>query len=343
MATQQDKYSQMQSRLLEARQILAQASGDDGYQLGVALLKLHAALEEDLRLEITQKAPSLRMTVEDPQKTSWNELIRYAKQYLRLNEEEARIILEADRQRMGVARGGNYEGSRQELIRYADFVERRCNQRKPAPSEPRYRPVTILREPYERPLLPTSISSEHHPSQGWYRSRLFLLLIFFLMPPLWAALTLSDKEHAGWVRLLSGLMLSLELFVVLVLLNPASTLLTDALPWIAEPTRSPVPVLTATASPEEPVQDNPTPVLSTVTPFSIGGGSCNLAWVEYPSEEIAGMNRSMVWVQVVFFQVRGSGMTARQFYGEVVAHNTQLASDGYEFKRGKTYLLPKCE
>ena len=44
----------------------------------MALLKLHAALEDYFRIEIARKAPSLRM--EDPQKTSWNELIRYAKQ-----------------------------------------------------------------------------------------------------------------------------------------------------------------------------------------------------------------------------------------------------------------------
>jgi hypothetical protein len=64
--------------------------------------------------------------------------------------------------------------------------------------------------------------------------------------------------------------------------------------------------------------------------------------VEYPSEELAGKNRSMVWEEVVMEQVTNSGMSARQFYDEVLEHNPDLVRDGYEFKRGKTYLLPKC-
>lgn len=343
MASQPDKYSQMQSKLREGKEILARASGDDGYQLGMALLKLHAALEDHFRLEIARKAPSLRMEVDNPQKTSWNELIRYAKQYLRLNQEDARLILEADRQRIGVARGGTYDGTRRELMRYADLVERRCNQGKPSVSESRSRPVTILREPYKRLLAP-SVSSPPSRRETWYRSRLFFLLVFFLLPPLWAVLMLSDKEQAGWVRLFGGLLLSLELFVVLVLLNPASTLLQDVMPWIREPTGLPAPILTVTSAPEEAPVETPRPVLlTTTTPLSTLNSTCTLTWVEHPSDELAGMNRSIAWVEVVFVQVRGSGMTARQFYDEVVTRNPQLANDGYEFKSGKTYLLPRCE
>ena len=42
-------------------------------------------------------------------------------------------------------------------------------------------------------------------------------------------------------------------------------------------------------------------------------------------------------------KVNGSGMTARQFYDQVIEHNPDLVRDGYEFKEGKTYLLPACE
>jgi hypothetical protein len=342
MANQQDKYSQMQSKLREGRGILAQSSSDDGYQLGVALLKLHAALEDYYRLEIARKAPSLRMEVDDPKKTSWNELIRYAKQYLRLTEEDARIILEAERSRLSVAQGGDYEGTRQELLKYADFVERRCNQGKPSPSQPRSRPVTILRQPYER-ILPTSSSQPRSARGGWYRSRLFFLLVFFLAPPLWAILTLTDKEQARWLRLLAGAMLSLELFVVLVLLNPASTLMPEAFSWIRQSTASPAPILTPTPTLEETPQQSTTPMLSTVTPIPATGVTCTLTWAEYPSDRLVGKNRSMVWAEIVLFQVSGSGMSPRQFYDEVLTRNPQLASDGYEFKMGKTYLLPRCE
>jgi hypothetical protein len=51
----------------------------------------------------------------------------------------------------------------------------------------------------------------------------------------------------------------------------------------------------------------------------------------------------MVWEEVVMEQVAVSEMTARQFYDEVLEHNPDLVRDGYEFKKGKTYLLPKCE
>jgi hypothetical protein len=35
-------------------------------------------------------------------------------------------------------------------------------------------------------------------------------------------------------------------------------------------------------------------------------------------------------------------MTPRDFYDQVVEQNPELVADGYEFKQGKTYLLPRC-
>lgn len=55
------------------------------------------------------------------------------------------------------------------------------------------------------------------------------------------------------------------------------------------------------------------------------------------------MNRSMVWEEIMVHQVSGSGMTHREFFDLVVEHNPDLIRDGYEFKRGKTYLLPECQ
>jgi hypothetical protein len=51
----------------------------------------------------------------------------------------------------------------------------------------------------------------------------------------------------------------------------------------------------------------------------------------------------MVWEEIVMTQVKGSGMTERQFYNSVVEHNPDLVKDGYEFKTGKPYLLPECQ
>ena len=51
----------------------------------------------------------------------------------------------------------------------------------------------------------------------------------------------------------------------------------------------------------------------------------------------------MVWDEIVRGNVKRSGMTRDQFYDLVVEQNPQLVTDGYEFKKGKTYLLPKCQ
>ena len=342
MATQpQDKYAQMQSKLREGLQILSQASSEDGYQLGVALLKLHAALEDYFRLEIAKRAPSLRMEVDDPKKTSWNELIRYGKQYLRLTEEDARIIVEANRQRMSVAHGGNYEKNRQELVKYAGFVERWCNQGKPVSSEPRPRFGTILRPSYQPPPPPppTAPRSGRTP---WYRSRPFFFLIFFLLPPLWAVLILTERRQTGWIKLIAGGLLSLEVFIVLFLLNPASTLFPNSLRRINDQIVSPFPSLTASGTPEDAPPQSTTPILSTVTPLSNTNEGCTVVWVEVSSDKLAGKNPAMVWAEIVLPQVNGSGMTSRQFYDQVLERNPELVRDGYEFKKGKTYWLPTC-
>ena len=42
-------------------------------------------------------------------------------------------------------------------------------------------------------------------------------------------------------------------------------------------------------------------------------------------------------------EVKASGMTPGKFYDLVVEHNPQLVEDDYEFKKGKTYLLPECQ
>jgi hypothetical protein len=70
---------------------------------------------------------------------------------------------------------------------------------------------------------------------------------------------------------------------------------------------------------------------------------CIIVWVEHTSEQLAAKNRSMVWEEIVMDKVRGSGMTDRQFYDQVVEKNSILKMDGYEFKKGKSYLLPECQ
>lgn len=72
-------------------------------------------------------------------------------------------------------------------------------------------------------------------------------------------------------------------------------------------------------------------------------GTCTMTWVEYTSGDLGGKTRAMVWEEIVADRVRGSGMTPREFYDLVVERNPDLVADGYEFRRGKTYLLPECQ
>jgi hypothetical protein len=94
-----------------------------------------------------------------------------------------------------------------------------------------------------------------------------------------------------------------------------------------------------TASP--PISDVPSGI-TTATSIPPTVVACTVIWVEYP-QDLARKDRSTVWEEIVKFQVEGSGMTHREFYDLVVEHNPELVADDYEFKEGKTYLLPDCQ
>jgi hypothetical protein len=126
MSVQPDLYDEMQKKLREGLRLLEEASEQDRDRLGLALLKLHGALADCIRLELSRTAPHLRPAVQDASRTSWQDLVRYGQQYLEFSESDARLISDADRQQQHVARGGTYTKSRAELVDYAGFVERRC-------------------------------------------------------------------------------------------------------------------------------------------------------------------------------------------------------------------------
>src|SRR5262245_59395875 len=123
MNMRQIKYTQMQSKLEEGLQTLEDATaGDDQLNLNAALIKLHGAMEDFVRLEVGQKAPHLRETVEDARLTTWKDLLDYGRKHLGFTDEDCRIISEANTQRQKVAHGGNYDKKLTDLKRYARFV-----------------------------------------------------------------------------------------------------------------------------------------------------------------------------------------------------------------------------
>ena len=141
MSAHPDLYGEMQEKLRDGLRLLEEASEQDRDRLGLVLLKLHGALADCIRLELSQKAPHLGEEVQDASRTSWQDLIRYGQQYLGYPEGDVRLISEADRQQQHIARGGVYAKSRAELVDYAGFVERRCAALgAPRPSVPPARP-----------------------------------------------------------------------------------------------------------------------------------------------------------------------------------------------------------
>ena len=346
MNTNEDKYTQMQAKLREGLQILSRASNEDKYKLNAALIKLHSALEDFVRIGVAEKAPNLRDKVEDVKQSAWNDLIAYGKQYLGFSESDARIISAANRQRQDVAHGHNYPGSRDELAEYGAFVERWCNSGKALAGDSRPRQVVEISDAAQPPAMPQPEYSTR-PHKPWYRSTVFLLLTFFLLPPLWALLIMTDRSQGRPATMLAYLIL-LVIFLCGIGVVSSSVFMADT--WSEIFARINVPlVLTripqTTVSP--PINDVPSGII-TVTPIrptvvASTEVACTIVWVEHPQDNLARKSRSTVWEEIVKFKVDGSGMTPREFYDSVVEHNPELVADDYEFKKGKTYLLPECQ
>ena len=94
-----------------------------------------------------------------------------------------------------------------------------------------------------------------------------------------------------------------------------------------------------TATPVETPRVVVSPAASVVDTVS----ECVIVWVQHQPDDLGRKSRSKVWEQIVSDEVKASGMTPRKFYDLVAEHNPQLVEDDYEFKKGKTYLLPECQ
>jgi hypothetical protein len=155
------------------------------------------------------------------------------------------------------------------------------------------------------------------------------------MPPLWAWLILTDRRQGGFARLVAGAVLMFVLFCAVGILYSWG--------WFSgtPAAAGQAPVLESPQTLDSPPETTTgLPVQSPADPGTTAG--CTIAWVEYPFD-LGAKSRAMVWEEIVVFQVQSSGMTHREFYDQVVEHNPELIADGYEFKRGKQYLLPQCQ
>jgi hypothetical protein len=328
---------QRQTKLTQGLEKLKQTSPDDTAGMGEALTDLHGALEDFIRWQLAQNAPHLRSAAEDP-RTSWQDLLRHSQAHLGFTENDRNLITEAEAQQNAFKKGRGFTYSYTDLVNYAQFVQKwvKGNEgqidgyamQEPVPE---WDDRDYLLKPQRKP---------------WYRSTLVLFLLFFLFPPLWAILILTDPGQNGFLRGLAALEITIVFFIFAYFFLPMRTSHRNAIDYLWQ-------TITGVTTPTQVLDTIPTvpPVFASppsvetdsVTSESTSASSaCSIIWVEEPGDALAGKTRAMAWAEVIQAKVEGSGMTSSQFYDLVVEQNPHLVADGYVFQAGKTYSLPEC-
>jgi hypothetical protein len=207
----------------------------------------------------------------------------------------------------------------------------------PASPEPTYHAPLVQREPDARP---------------WYRKTWFLIATFFLALPVWAILIVTDRNRGFFAKSVATVALFATAVAIATgysLLTTTQTLGSSYTPAAVLRLATPVPARVENARQEALTPISPASAASAPTsaaPSSstaVRSAVCTIEWQEYNGDGLAGKNRNQVWNGVVKGQVGGSGLTAAKFYALVVEQNLALKTDGYVFKKGKAYRLPKCK
>ena len=115
------------------------------------------------------------------------------------------------------------------------------------------------------------------------------------------------------------------------------------LDYVRKPFGRPASQLAATGTPPALPSLTPSPLPSPTLALAITQAACIIIWVEHAADDMGRKSRARVYEELVSDQVKEAGMTPRKFYDQVVEHNPVLVEDDYEFKKGKTYLLPECQ
>lgn len=179
------------------------------------------------------------------------------------------------------------------------------------------------------------------PRSAWYRSFPVLALLFLFATPLWLILVLTDRRSGCLTRLASLSFTGIWLLVIAGLVGtlPIPTDL-PSFSFTSLPTLPAfMPPALPTLSPGERPSVTAVPTQRSVT--ATGSAGCEIVWAAHAGE-LVDQTRAMVWEAIVADRVAGSGMTARDFYDEVVERNPVLRDDGYVFVQGETYTLPQC-
>jgi TM2 domain-containing membrane protein YozV len=131
------------NKKLEDGRIVLDKAGDDPDLLGLALTKIHAALEDACRswLSIPQVAQQHQLDAQSRAKVSWKEILELMPQYYQWSDRDVESIRRINHLRNQVAHGEGFQGTRQEIEDYAIWVEN-CLARNSQP--------TVDRVSYER-------------------------------------------------------------------------------------------------------------------------------------------------------------------------------------------------
>lgn len=196
-------------------------------------------------------------------------------------------------------------------------------------------------------MLVMNTQEDKYVQEPWYRSTVFLVLTFFLLPPVWAVLIITDRRQSRSVTVFAYAVLVL-VFLCGIGVVSSSVFLGDTLSGIFSQLNIPlVPTAIPPTTGSPAITGVPTGTIPVIpippTVVAVTDAVCTIVWVEHPQDNLARRSRSWVWEEIVKFNVEGSGMTHREFYDLVVEHNPELEADDYEFKAGKTYLLPECQ
>lgn len=321
--------------------------------MGLALTDLHGALEDSIRWQLAQHAPHLRSAAEDP-RTSWHDLLRHSQAYLGFTENDRDIVTEAEAQKTAFKKGRGFTYSYSDLVNYAQFVQKwvKGDPSGQSAQDPRMNQGqshgSVTQEPVpewdDRDFL---LKPQPKP---WYRSTLVIFLLFFIFPPLWAMLILTDPRQNGFLRGLAALEITIVFFIFAYFFLPMRSSHRNAIDHLWQ-------TITGVTTPTQVLDTIPTVPPVFASPPSVEAGSvtnastdastsassaCSIIWAEEPGDALAGRTRAMAWAEVIQAKVEGSGMTSSQFYDLVVEQNPHLAADGYVFQAGKTYSLPEC-
>lgn len=331
---------QRQTKLTQGLEKLKQTSPEDTAGMGMALTDLHGALEAFIRRQLAETAPHLRAAAEDP-RTNWQDLLRHSQAYLGFSENDRDMISEAEAQQNAFKKGRGFTYSYTDLVNYAQLVQRWV---KPDPGRQSVPDQQVSREPVpewdDRGYL---LQPQPKP---WYRSTLALFVLFFVFPPLWAMLILTDPGQNRFLRGLAALEITIVFFICAYFFLPMRSShrnAIDSLWQMINGAKTPTQVLDTVPTMPSFFDPPPSAEADSVTNAATSVSSaCEIVWGEEPGDALAGKTRAMVWVEVIQAKVEGSGMTSSQFYDLVVEHNPHLAADGYVFQTGKNYSLPAC-